>query len=190
MQSLIQRWRSLSYALIPLIPAAVTTFVLALLTVSPSFGATVSRTSTVPAAVARETADGPSARPRAGGPTRVLGGLTSGDWPAIVAVSGDGRAIKTAVIAVDLRCTDGEQFTFADPWLLVPVKSNGSFRASFHDSSTEQGATIEISDSFAGKLNHKRTRLSAKLQLQMTVHEPDGTSVSCDSGTVSLRARD
>jgi hypothetical protein len=190
MQSLIERWRSFSYALIPLVPTAVTTFIVLTIAAGPVFAASAPPAPEAPAALKAHSTDGPTDRRAGGGPTRVLGGLTSAGWPATLALSGGGRTIKTAVVGVDLRCSDGEEFALADPWLLVPVKSNGAFKARFDDSITDQGATVDISDSLSGKFNRERTKVSAKLSLQMTVHAPDGSVLSCDSGNVSLRARD
>jgi hypothetical protein len=139
-----------------------------------------------PHAVAKSSAH------RAQGDGGVLAGTTSQRWPAMFELVADGRMIKRAVIGVELKCSDGGTVPLPDPWLFVPVKRNGTFRATFHDTISDEGQTLEISDSLSGRFNRTRSRVSATLRTRMTFSSgvPGDPPVSCDSGNVKLRARD
>lgn len=117
-----------------------------------------------------------------------LGGLTSNGWPVYIELAGNGRSIVRAVGAIDAPCTKGGSTTFDDKWARVPVR-RGSFKAAYRDSFSDQGATIDVDDSFTGKVNRARTAITGTWRNKMVIHEPDGSVDSCDSGVLRFKAR-
>ena len=122
-----------------------------------------------------------------GGTVR-LGGLTSNGWPVHIQLAGNGKVIVRAVGAISLPCTKGGSVVFKDQWRYVSVR-RGSFKAVRRDSFTDQGATIEIEDSFTGKVNRARTAIKGTWRNKMVVREPDGSVDTCDSGVLRFTAR-
>jgi len=81
-----------------------------------------------------------------------------------------------------------DSITAPDEWRKVPVR-HGRFTSTFQDSSTENGETFEFDDTFAGKVNRKRTVVSGTWRNKTVVHEPDGSVDTCDSGVLKFTAR-
>lgn len=118
----------------------------------------------------------------------VLGGLTSKGWPVYIQLSANGKRIVRAVGALEQTCSKGGLFAIPDEWRNVPVR-HGRFTSTFQDSSTENGETFEFDDTFAGKVNRKRTVVSGTWRNKTVVHEPDGSVDTCDSGVLKFTAR-
>lgn len=119
----------------------------------------------------------------------VLGGLTSQGFPVLVEVSRSGRQVKRIVAGLRMHCGQDGRITEPERWLRLPVSRRGAFRASYRDSFSDQGAQVTVSDSLVGKVNARRTAVSATWRLTMVVREPNGTVDSCDSGNVRVTAR-
>lgn len=117
-----------------------------------------------------------------------LGGLTSKGWPVYIELAGNGRSIVRAVGAVDLPCSKGGSLIVPDAWARVPVR-RGSFRVAYRDSFTEGGVTIDIHNTFAGRVNRARTVVSGTWTNTAVIHETDGTVDTCDSGAVKFKAQ-
>lgn len=135
-------------------------------------------------AVASETESTASARG-----VHVLGGLTSQGFPVLVEVSSNGRQLKRAVAGIELRCSSGGRFAVSDRWTRVPVTRRGTFKATYRDSFTDEGAVVTVSDSFEGKLNARRTVLTGRWRNTMVVRDANGSVDTCDSGSVRVKAR-
>ena len=117
-----------------------------------------------------------------------LGGLTGNGWPVYIQLAANGRLITTAVGAIDAPCTKGGSATFKDKWRFVPVR-RGTFKVVYRDSYTDAGATIEVDDSFTGRVNRARTAITGTWRNKMVVREPDGSVDTCDSGALRFTAR-
>ena len=196
MESLSKRWLYRSYAfLMPVLPTVALAIVMFAMLASPML-ADGSAASREPSASLSKlpphggVPDGVASAKGSDSVGGVLAGMTSQGWPALLEVSNDGRQIQQAIAAIDLTCTSGDAFAIPDPWVAVPIAPRGTFKATFHDTFVEEGISIEISDSISGKFNRKRTKVSTKSRLQITFRGADGSVDSCDSGNVSLRARD
>jgi hypothetical protein len=136
------------------------------------------------------SADGSSSATASGSLGGVLRGTTSQGLPSFVKVSGDGRRITRAIMRLRLRCSDGSSFVFRDPWIFVPISRAGKFSDRFNDSFTQGGVRVQISDRFSGAFNRERSKVTARSRLILKAHYPDGTVDTCDSGRVTLRAKD
>jgi hypothetical protein len=192
MTSITRRLIGAGYSLAPVLPVLATALVLfALLAADTSAATKPSATyMTLPAhggSTSSATRPDPGGSGSLGG---VLAGLTSQRWPALLEVTPDGRMVSRAFAALDLRCTSGLHVLITDPWVVVPIKPNGTFKDSFSDSFVQGGVSVSVSDSISGKLNRNRSQASVKFGLRMTMQAPDGSSDSCDSGNVTLHARD
>ena len=134
-------------------------------------------------------ADAPDSRPPVtqSAATLSLGGLTSNGWPVHIRLARSGKRIVRAVGAIDLPCSKGGSLTFRDTWRNLPVRG-GRFRTGYRDSFTEGGETIQVDDSFAGKVNRKRTRVTGTWRNKMVIREADGSVDSCDSGVLRFTA--
>jgi hypothetical protein len=119
-----------------------------------------------------------------------FGGLTNHGGPVVLDVTRNGRRIKRADGALDLRCSNGDAFIIVDSWRNIPISRRGSFRVSAQDTDPgPDGTTVDASFSFAGKLNRRRTRLTGTWRAQLVERSPDGSQISCDSGTLRFAAR-
>jgi hypothetical protein len=118
----------------------------------------------------------------------VLGGLTSKGWPVYIQLSGNGKRIIRAVGAIEANCSKGGSFSVPDRWTDVPVRHR-RFKATLRDSFTDNGETVDIDDTFSGKVNRKRTVVSGTWQTKTAFHEADGSVDTCDSGVLKFTAR-
>jgi hypothetical protein len=118
----------------------------------------------------------------------VLGGLTSKGWPVYIKLSGSGKRVVRAVAAIESPCSKGGSFAVPDRFSNMPVR-HGRFKDSFRDSFTDNGETVDVEDSVAGKVNRKRTVVSGTWHVKTVVHETDGSIDTCDSGVVTFKAR-
>jgi hypothetical protein len=119
----------------------------------------------------------------------VLGGLTSQRFPVMIEVSKNGRQIKRAAAGINLPCSMGGSVTFPDRWTRITVSRRGSFKATYRDAFTDEGAVVTVSDSLEGKLNASRTVVTGRWRNTMVSREPNGTVETCDSGSVRFSAR-
>jgi hypothetical protein len=119
----------------------------------------------------------------------VYGGRLSNGWPVVVEVTRDGRMIKRAVAGIDADCTDGGRAAFFSGWRNLPISRRGAFKASFHDSSLNGDTEVISSETFTGKFNRARTRLTGTWRSSTTFRHPDGSINVCDTGALSVSAR-
>ena len=128
-------------------------------------------------------ADGPSAANR---PAAVYGGTTSNGWPVFAEVTSDGHRIKRVLGAIYLDCGQGQGFTMRSQWHNLRISRSGTFKTSYRDTSADEGVETTYSETFAGRINRARTRLSASWRISMTFGNPDGAVDTCDSGALSV----
>jgi len=132
-------------------------------------------------------AGGPGASPRSGG--IMYGGTTSNGWPVIVEVTRNGRLMKRVVGGISADCTQGGTYVFPSSWRYLRIAGNGSFKATYNDSYLSDGSEVTLSESFAGRFNRARTRLTGTWRASTTFREVDGTVDVCDSGSLRVVAR-
>jgi hypothetical protein len=128
----------------------------------------------------------PGAADARSGP-RTLSGITSQGQPGNIRLSGSGQMINEASITVQVDCSIGPMF-LPQKFRLVPIKPGGSFRESLDGSDVdEDGTSIVLREAFSGKFNRDRTTAMVRTRIHLTIHDPDGTVIACDSGVVHLR---
>ena len=119
----------------------------------------------------------------------VYGGLTSNGWPLTVEVTRNGRMVKQVLGAISSPCSLGGSFIFPSTWRDLRISRSGAFRASYDDSFVDEGYEVTISETFAGKFNRKRTKLTGRWRAASTFRDRDGTVDVCDSGLLRFTAK-
>jgi hypothetical protein len=145
----------------------------------------VAATSPMGAEVA--LADGSSAGQRSAGV--IYGGMTSNGWPVVVEVTRDGRMVKRVVGGMSAKCSQGGMYSFPSQWRYLRISRSGAFKASFNDSWLDEGVEVTAAETFVGKFNRARTRLTATWRASTTFRMPDGTVDVCDTGALRVTAR-
>jgi hypothetical protein len=130
------------------------------------------------------TTDSADAKARRG----AFKGVTSQGYAGYLKTSAGGFLIDKASIPVEVTCTDGSKLLLPQTFELVVVKPNGRFRESGEGSSVEEGVSVRISETLSGRFNRNHTRVTTRSRTYASVHFPDGTFVTCDSGPVTMRA--
>jgi hypothetical protein len=122
---------------------------------------------------------------------RVLGGLTAQHDPVVIAVSSNGKRIVEADVALDMRCTSGDEFTAEDVWFGVSIETTGSVRtAGSMPPYTDSTGTLTETHTLTGKLDRKRATFSGVWDVHLTyVPANNGQTDQCDSGGVAFRVR-
>jgi hypothetical protein len=132
-------------------------------------------------------ANGQSAVQRS--PGVIYGGLTSNEWPVIFEVTRNGGMLKRVVGAISADCSQGGGFTFPSQWRYLRISKSGAFRDTYDDSYLNEGVEVTVSETFAGKFNRARTRVTATWRAVTTFRLPDGTVDVCDTGSLRVTAR-
>ena len=115
-----------------------------------------------------------------------FGGLTSNGWPVMAQVTSDGRRVKRIVGAIYASCSQGGGFAAPSQWRDLRISRSRTFKASFHDSEVVDGVEVTMSESLVGKVNRARTKLSGTWRASATFKEADGTTDTCDSGSLKF----
>lgn len=152
------------------------------LTVLPAVAVSIVMAALLVLATATDQA---AAQARSGG---TFHGLTSQGFSGYVKTSGSGVLIDKASIPIEVQCSLGpmllpQQFRF------VPVQPSGRFKETGTASVEEEGVTLDLFESFSGKFNRQRTSVVTKSRIYLTIHGPDGSVEKCDSGIVTMHAR-
>jgi hypothetical protein len=123
-------------------------------------------------------------------PGILLATITSQSLPAWFKVSGDGRTLTVAAIAVNMNCTSGAQFVLPDGFVRVAISKSGTLHANYSQPPTagSAGETYTLTDSITARLNHRHTRLSGVWHLSVNYSFTNGMSDQCESGPVRFVA--
>ncbi len=116
-----------------------------------------------------------------------LSGSTSQGNPGWIKVSSSGRTITETSITVSVKCPFGP-IPLPQKVRGLSVTPAGRFKGVLEDTSVEEGITLHLFESFSGKFNGDRTRVVAKSRIRLNFQNPDGSTETCDSGTVTLHA--
>lgn len=116
-----------------------------------------------------------------------LSGMTSQGMPGNLRVSSSGLTIKQASISVQVNCAFGPMIL---PQTLksVPVTPGGRFKATGEATDVDEGITVRLTQTFSGKFNPDRTKVTTKSRIYVHLSAPDGSSEECDSGVVTMHA--
>ena len=132
-------------------------------------------------------ADVPAAAQRPAG--LVYGGTMSNGWPLVVEVTRNGRMVKGVVGAVSASCDQGGIFSFPSTWRYLRINRHGAFKASYRDNYLDEGTEVTVSETFVGRFNRNRTKVTGQWRDTHTFTAPDGTVEVCDTGSLSFSAR-
>ncbi|HEY6550799.1 MAG TPA: hypothetical protein VIY71_06325 [Solirubrobacterales bacterium] len=116
-----------------------------------------------------------------------LSGSTSQGNPGLIRVSSNGRMVKEASLTVSVKCPVGP-LPLPQKVRGLSIAPGGRFAGTLEDTSVEEGMTLHLFESFSGKFNADRTKVVAKSRIRLNFQEADGTTETCDSGVVTLRA--
>ena len=118
-------------------------------------------------------------------------GETFRGGPVVVTVARDGRTLKRLVGAIEMTCSDGTD-TFGmvtvASWRVLRISRGGSFGSHTEDSSVQDGSTVDYTESVSGRFNRARTSVTGHWQEKFVVHQPDGSTLTCDSGSLGFDA--
>jgi hypothetical protein len=149
-----------------------------------SVGWAVAIVAMSPAGAELALADGPSAARSKGA---VLGGLTSNGWPVVAELTPDGHRFKRIVGAIVADCSQGGRWATPSEWRDLRISRSGAFKTSYRDTDVfDDGTQVTYVESFAGRINRARTRLTARWSSSTTLQYPDGTVDVCDTGVLKL----
>ena len=129
----------------------------------------------------------------AAAPARVLGGSTSDGWPVFIEINKSGKKIIQASAGLSLNCTSGGLVSLPDSYNKLRISKKGKFGVTFGPatSTNPDGTKTVFEGSMSGKANKARTKASGKWQFKATDFAATGAvSDTCDSGTVSWKAKD
>ena len=115
-------------------------------------------------------------------------GVTSQGYPGVVKTSGPGGStVQKASITIAIQCSSGPLFVPQTPRNLT-IAPGGRFKGTAEGTDVKEGIEISVFESFSGKFNRQRTSVVTKSRITVSVHAPDGSSESCDSGVVTMHA--
>jgi hypothetical protein len=130
--------------------------------------------------------------PRPRGPaTLTYAGETFRGGPVIASVARGGRTLRRLLGAIEMTCTDGtDTFSMVTvaSWRVLRISRGGSFGSHSEDSSQQGGDTVNWTESVSGRFNRARTSVTGHWQEKFVVHQPDGSTVTCDSGSLGFDA--
>jgi hypothetical protein len=106
--------------------------------------------------------------------------------PVFAEITSDGRRIKRVLGAIYLDCGQGRGFAMRSQWRNLRISRSGTFKTSYRANSVNAGVETTYSETFAGRINRARTRLSASWRISMTFRNPDSTVDTCDSGALRV----
>jgi len=117
----------------------------------------------------------------------VLGGFTSQRWPVVFDVARGAKRIPLAAVGLDLTCSAGEQLSTEDSFGQLNVAKNGKV----HESNLipPQGSDfLGGSHSLTGHLDRHHATFEGVWQLQLMFKSADGSTDTCQSGSVGVFA--
>ena len=125
------------------------------------------------------------------GPGVVYGGVTSQDFGLMIEVNRSGRRITRAAAGIGLTCTSGMGGGVPDGWVKIAIARSGRFDESFMNTSeNDDGTTVDVEGSFAGRFSRSRSGASGTWTLKATMRDAAGAVTdTCDSGEVTWRVK-
>ena len=118
----------------------------------------------------------------------VLGGFTSQRWPVVFDIARGAKQIPAAAVGLDLTCSAGEQFSTEDAFGHLVVAKNGKVHES--DPIPPQGSDfLGGSHSLTGHLDRRHATFQGVWQLQLMFKAADGSTDTCQSGSVGVFAQ-
>lgn len=117
----------------------------------------------------------------------VLGGFTSQRWPVVFDIARGAKQIPVAAVGLDLTCSAGEQFSTEDAFAHVVVAKHGRVHES--DLIPPDGSDfLGGSHSLTGHLDRHHATFQGVWQLQLMFKASDGSTDTCQSGSVGVFA--
>jgi hypothetical protein len=127
-------------------------------------------------------------------PTTIMfGAFTPQEWPVLLEVNTNRSLITRMQIVMNENCQSGHtNYGIGSGDKGISIKHAGSFSDSYGDGpiALPEGATVTYSDQVSGKVNKARSRITGTWHESTTFRFSNGTSDTCDSGTVSFTAVD
>lgn len=125
----------------------------------------------------------------AGAAVAPLGGLSAQDLPIVLRLSGDGRTVRRAAGALDLRCTpSGDRFLESDSWRALPIRRDGRFSARVTEAPEMlgDGRTLTALSLIAGRVDPSRTSATGAWSLTYRIADATTGAIvdTCRSGRV------
>ena len=109
-------------------------------------------------------------------------------------LSRDNRTLRKALVAYEMKCTDGESFYDYDLYSEVPIKADRSFKFRFDSrpepSQVVPGTTFTYSYSLNGVLNKSRTKIVGTARSTLSGTNASGVAYTCDTGPITFTAYD
>jgi hypothetical protein len=94
--------------------------------------------------------------------------------------------LKLGAIVLGVTCTSGDEFTWSDRDVKIPISRTGKLSAHFAQAPTlvSGGVTVGGTDKLDGTLNRRHTMLTGTWRVHQTYILQTGQTVQCDSGRV------
>jgi hypothetical protein len=121
---------------------------------------------------------------------RVLIGLTSQGWPVGAEISDARSKLMLVETGLEVRCTSGVRYQVAAFWGQLAISPSGRVHAR-EAIPLSAGANVVLtggSDSFSGRINHRRSTLRGVWHVHLTFIRASGQMDQCDSGRVTFTA--
>lgn len=120
----------------------------------------------------------------------LYGGFNSQGYPAVVKVSADGRRVDYISTLADLACSDGGSTFGADFWGKgqIPLSASGRFSLGVSNlaETYSDGSPFYETTSLSALINRAGRTVKGKWRIRWDTPQPDGSTVSCDSGQLSF----
>lgn len=120
-----------------------------------------------------------------------LGGLARDQQPIVFQLDKRGGLIKGAKALLYLTCGEQSVLYVNDGWTNVRISSKRKFKASVKDEhgTFADGVPFVANASVSGALDKAGRVARGTWRLRMDIAQPDGTTSTCDSGTIKFKLR-
>jgi len=123
--------------------------------------------------------------------TLTYAGETFSGGPIVATVARGGRTVKRLLGAIEMTCSDGHdtfQTVTVASWRALRISRGGSFGSHTQDSAAQDGGTVDYTENVSGRFNRARTSVTGHWQEKFVYHGPDGSTMTCDSGSLGFDA--
>jgi hypothetical protein len=129
--------------------------------------------------------------PRAAAHSIVFGGLTSQNWPVVLAISPNVPRLRLAVIGLHMSCSSGGSFAVNDAFGGLAIGRTGKVHAAaaIPGETTPNVTLTGGSHAISATLHFRQATFTGWWHLHLDYMLPDGTADHCDSGRVGFSAR-